>query len=104
MLIFSLEFPTSGLGFPQHPRGPLSQGPTKQVVIWGWHFFLEARACHFGFHNTHGLLSPCHTKTGCAPCPFDRVRVCACAYFGYWSIWLPITWVITCPPTEQALG
>ena len=44
MLIFSLEFPASGLGFPQHPRGPLSQHPTKRVGIWAWHVFVEARA------------------------------------------------------------
>ena len=40
ILMFSLEFPTSGLGFPQHPRGPLSQHPTKRVGIWAWHFSL----------------------------------------------------------------
>ena len=44
MLIFSLEFPASGLGFPQHPRRPLSQCPTKRVRIWAWHVFVEARA------------------------------------------------------------
>ena len=44
MLIFSLEFTTSGLGFPQHPRGPLPQRPTKRVGIWAWHVFVEARA------------------------------------------------------------
>ena len=57
-----------------------------------------------GFHNTHGPLSPLHTKTGCAPCPFDHVPVCACAYFNYGTIWLPITWVITGCPTKQDLG
>ena len=43
-LIFSLEFPTSGLGFLQHPRGPLSQRQTKWVAIWAWHVYVEARA------------------------------------------------------------
>ena len=39
VLIFSLEFPTSGLGFPQHPKGPLSQHPTKPVGIQAWHIY-----------------------------------------------------------------
>ena len=44
MLIFSLEFPAGGSGFPQHPRCLLSQRPTKGVGIWAWHVFVEARA------------------------------------------------------------
>ena len=57
-----------------------------------------------GFHNTHRPPSLWHTETGCAPCQFDRVRVCAWAYFNYRSIWLPITWFITRPPIKQDLG
>ena len=44
MLIFSLEFPTSEMGFPQHPRGSLSQHPTQWVGIWAWRILVEARA------------------------------------------------------------
>ena len=44
MLIFSLEFPTSGLGFPQLSQGSLSQHPTRRVGIWALHIFVEARA------------------------------------------------------------
>ena len=43
-LSFSLEFPTSGLAFPQHPSGPLSQQPTKRVVLSAWHVLVEAHA------------------------------------------------------------
>ena len=44
MLIFSLEFPASALGFPQHLRGPLCKHPSKRIGIWAWHVFVEARA------------------------------------------------------------
>ena len=103
MLMFSLEFPRSGLGLPQHPRGPLSQQPTKRMGIWAWHIFFRGRCVYLGFYNTHRPLSPGHTKTGCAPCPVC-LRVCACADFNYGNIWLPITWVITRPPVKQDLG
>ena len=43
MLIFSLELPTSGLAFPQHPWGPLSRHPTTRVGMWAWYIFVQAR-------------------------------------------------------------
>ena len=104
MLIFSLEFFTSGLGFPQHPRGPLSQRPTKRVGIRAWHVFVEARAWTWGA-TTHTDISLRDTPQPGVPCV--RSIACvgfACAYFNYGSIWLPIMWVITRPPIKQDLG
>ena len=43
MLICTLEFPSSGLGVVQHPEGPLSQHPTKQIGIWTWQTLVESR-------------------------------------------------------------
>ena len=69
MLIFSLEFPRSGLGFPQHPRGPLSQRPTKRIGIWAWHVFVEALACTW-VSTTQTDFSLCDTPKPGVP------RVC----------------------------
>ena len=57
MFIFSLEFPGSGLGFPQHLRGPLSQHSTQRVGIWAWHIFVEADVWTW-ISATHADLSP----------------------------------------------
>ena len=73
MLIFSLEFPTSGLGFPQHPGGPLSQRPTKRVGIWAWHVFVEARAWTW-VSTTHTDLPLRDTPKPGVP----RVRLITC--------------------------
>ena len=77
ILMFSLEFPTSGLGFPQHPRGPLSQHPTKRVRIWAWHFS--------SWRPVRGLGFPGHTRVSLSEthqnrvCPWPMVAcVCAC--------------------------
>ena len=73
MLIFSLEFPTSGLGFQQHPRGPLSEPPTKRVGIWAWYVFVEARAWT--------LVSTTHTDLSLRDTPKPGVpRVCLIAF------------------------
>ena len=66
MLIFSLEFPTSGLGFPQHPKGLLSRRPTKRVEIWAWHFFVQARVWTW--------VSTKHTDLCLRDTPKPRVR------------------------------
>ena len=103
MLIFSLEFPASGLGFPHHLRGPLSQRPTKRVRIWAWHFL---------WRPVRGLGFPQHTRTPLSVTHQNRVcpvsvgsRACGCiAYFDYGSIWLPVTWVITRHRIKQDLG
>ena len=73
MLIFSLEFPASGLGFTQHPRGPLSQRPTKRVGIWAWHVFVEAHAWTW-VSTTHMDLPLFDTSKPGVP----RVRLMAC--------------------------
>ena len=73
MWTFSLEFPASGLGFPQHPRGPLSRSPTKRVGIWAWHVFVEARAWTW-VSTTHRDLPLCDTPKPGVP----RVRLIAC--------------------------
>ena len=73
MLIVTQEFPASGLGFPQHPRGPLSQRPTKRVGIWAWHVFVEARAWT--------CVSTTHTNLPLRDTPkpgVPRVRLIAC--------------------------
>ena len=65
MLIFSLEFPASGLGFPQHPRGPPSRRPTKRVGIWAWHVFVEARPWTWFPQHTRTSLSVTHQNRVC---------------------------------------
>ena len=77
MLIFSLEFPASGLGFPQHPAGSPSQRPTKRVGILAWHVFVEARAWTW-VSTTHTDLSDRDTpKPGV---PRVRLMACVCAH------------------------
>ena len=73
MLIFSLEFPASALGFPQHQSGPLSQRPTKRVGIWAWHVFVVARAWTW-VSTTHTDLTLRDTAKPGVP----RVRLIAC--------------------------
>ena len=67
MFIFSLEFPTSGLGLPQHLRGPLSQHPITMVGIWAWHIFVEACAWTW-VSTTHMDLSLRDTPTPGVAC------------------------------------
>ena len=109
-LIFSLEFPTSGLGFPQHPRGPLSQRPTKRVGIWAWHVFVEVRAWTWVSKTQTELSLRDTPKPGasgvCFQCPVSVCsRACVCMrLFQLREYWLPITWVTTRPAIKQDLG
>ena len=76
MLIFSLKFPTSGLGFPQHPRGSLSRHPTKRVGIWVWHILVEARAWIW-ISTTRTDLSLRDTPKPAVP-RVHSLRACVC--------------------------
>ena len=77
MWIFSLEFPTSGLEFPPHPGGPLSQSPTKRVGIWAWQAFVGARAWTW-VSTTHTDLPLRDTpKPGV---PSVRLIACVCVH------------------------
>ena len=76
-MIFYLEFSRRGLGFPQHPRGPLSQRPTKQVGIWAWHIFVEARAWTWVSTTDTDLPRRDTPKSGV---PRDRLIACVCVH------------------------
>ena len=66
MLMFSLEFPTSGLGFPQH-LGVLYPNTQPNGLGYGCGIFPYRDPCvDLDFHNTHESLFLRHTKTGCA--------------------------------------
>ena len=54
MLIFSLEVSASGLLFSQHPRGSLSQHPTKTGWDMGVVYFGRGPCVDLEFHNIHG--------------------------------------------------
>ena len=53
--------------------------------------------------HTRASLSMTHQNPVCHR-PMDSVPVGACRQFNYRSIWLPVTWVITRPPSKQDLG
>ena len=72
MLMFSIEFPTSGLGFPQHPRGPLSQHPTKLGVA----FFLIETCAWTWISTTHTSLSVRDAPKPGVPVANGSVCVC----------------------------
>ena len=81
------------------PRNTPSNGLGYERGIFWW------RPLHgLGFRQeTRTSLSVTHQNRVC-PVSIDCVRVCACLFFNYRSIWLPITWVITHPPINQDLG
>ena len=98
MLIFSLEFPTS-LDF-HNTRVVLYPNTQPSGLGYGCGIFLYRPVRGLGFpQHTRTSLSVTHEDRVC-PVSIDCVRVCACAYLNYGSIWLPITWVITRPPNQ----